>query len=100
MINEMATLLNEHSIKFYTLMLGVTGFIGSKLKIRADKQKEEKNRLVDRVTSLEKKVESIDNKIDSYAENQIRTDQKLDKIFDIVSDLQIQTAVNRDRLDR
>lgn len=71
-----------------------------------EKKRKEFNSLSDDVKTLKQELEStnerIDNintKIDDDREVRRRTEEKIDKIYDVVSNLQAQTAVNAARLE-
>lgn len=98
--NEFANLLSEHALKFYTAVAAAVVWIGTRIKTHRDKAIEEKNELVNRVSSLEQEVSTINTKMDEDREARRNTDAKIDRILDTVTDLKVKVAVNQDRLER
>ncbi|AGH32225.1 hypothetical protein VPHG_00162 [Vibrio phage 11895-B1] len=84
---------------FTTIMTLLVIPIGAWLKNKRDARIKEHKELVVRVGKLENKISTIGQKLDDEVSARQLMDKKLDSIFEIVTEVRINTAVNKAKLE-
>jgi hypothetical protein len=87
----MVDLIENAKWALVALILPFTGWVRSKFK--------EYNNLVQRVSGLETKVEHVIKHIEEDREDRKRTSDKIDKIYEVLTDVQVRTSVNESKLN-
>lgn len=83
---------------FAVVFIPVIGWLEKKRK-EFNSLSEDVRTLKQELENTNERIENINAKIDDDREVRRRTESKIDKIYDVVSELQSQTAVNAARLE-